>query len=136
MAGIGKSTIARMIAKWLCETEVRNKEDGSTRLSASFFFKEGKRDRGHARLFFTTIASQLKTLDSDLDSLITSATKADPSIKNKALKEQSDKLIMLPLRPAQKPMIITIVVDATNECDECDECDECNDAKLIINLLP
>ncbi|CAH0024458.1 unnamed protein product [Clonostachys rhizophaga] len=130
MAGTGKSTIARTMAKWLRETEVRNTGDGSTRLSASFFFKEGNRNRGHARFFFTTIASQLETLDADLGSLIASAIRADPGIKDKALKVQFNKLIKQPLRDAQKPMIITIVVDAM------DECDECNDAKLIIDLLP
>ncbi|CAI6037889.1 unnamed protein product [Clonostachys chloroleuca] len=124
MAGTGKSTIARTIAKWLREVE-----DGSIRLNTGFFFKKSDRDRGHARLFFANIASQLKTLDSDLGSLIASTINADPSIKNKALREQFDKLIMQPLRAVQKSIIITIVIDAMDECDECD------DAKLIIDLL-
>ncbi|CAG9990335.1 unnamed protein product [Clonostachys byssicola] len=120
MAGTGKSTIARTIAKWLREAGDHNT------LNVNFFFKEGDRDRGHAQLFFTTIAFQLKTLDSDLGSLIDSATKADPGIHHKGLEEQFDKLIMQPLRAVQKSMIITIVVDALDECD---------DGNLIVTLL-
>ncbi|VTO88940.1 unnamed protein product [Fusarium graminearum] len=52
MAGTGKSTIARTVAKrW----------DEQNCLAASFFFKRGGGDRGNLSCFYTTIASQLAT---------------------------------------------------------------------------
>ena len=50
MAGTGKSTIARTVArKWADEK----------RLGASFFFSRGQGDLAHASKFFTTLAYQL-----------------------------------------------------------------------------
>jgi hypothetical protein len=54
MAGTGKSTIARTVARKLNEKEC---------LGASFFFSRGRGDRGHAGMFFTTVTrEQLKPL--------------------------------------------------------------------------
>ncbi|EJT69960.1 hypothetical protein GGTG_12137 [Gaeumannomyces tritici R3-111a-1] len=50
MAGTGKSTISRTVAKKLSAEKVP---------SASFFFKKGEGDRGSAAMFFTTILRQL-----------------------------------------------------------------------------
>ncbi|KAG9639133.1 hypothetical protein KCU64_g13508, partial [Aureobasidium melanogenum] len=50
MAGTGKSTIARTIARRL---------DDSGHLGASFFFTRGGGDVAHAGMFFTSIAKQL-----------------------------------------------------------------------------
>jgi hypothetical protein len=50
MAGTGKSTISRTVAETFAD-----KGD----LGASFFFKRGEGDRGHAGMFMTTIATQL-----------------------------------------------------------------------------
>jgi hypothetical protein len=50
MAGTGKSTISCTVAQ-----NFADKGD----LGASFFFKRGEGDRGHAGLFIATIATQL-----------------------------------------------------------------------------
>ncbi|KAJ2901564.1 hypothetical protein MKZ38_001697 [Zalerion maritima] len=50
MAGTGKSTISRTVARAF---------SGKQRLGGSFFFKRGDGDRGKAAKFFTTIAAQL-----------------------------------------------------------------------------
>src|SRR5258705_13999483 len=50
MAGTGKSTISRTVARELAEEK---------RLAASFFFSRGRADISHAGKFFTTIAAQL-----------------------------------------------------------------------------
>ncbi|KLU92350.1 hypothetical protein MAPG_11296 [Magnaporthiopsis poae ATCC 64411] len=50
MAGTGKSTISRTVAKTLADKKVP---------SASFFFKKGEGDRGRAAMFFPTILAQL-----------------------------------------------------------------------------
>src|ERR1700756_4997800 len=50
MAGTGKSNIARTVAR---ESSKQN------RLGGSFFFSRGGGDRGHARMFFSTLALQL-----------------------------------------------------------------------------
>ena len=50
MAGTGKSTISRTVARHFTDQR---------RLGASFFFSRGQGDLGHAEKFFTTIASQM-----------------------------------------------------------------------------
>jgi Mrp family chromosome partitioning ATPase len=50
MAGTGKSTIARTVARSF---------DDQGQLGASFFFKKGEGERGNAKRFFTTIARDL-----------------------------------------------------------------------------
>jgi hypothetical protein len=52
LAGTGKSTISRTVAKALQKQGL---------LGASFFFKRGDRDRGNAARFFPTIIQQLFT---------------------------------------------------------------------------
>jgi hypothetical protein len=50
MAGTGKSTIARTVARKLAD---------QNRLGASFFFSRGQGYLSHAKKFFTTITLQL-----------------------------------------------------------------------------
>ncbi|KAF7556960.1 hypothetical protein G7Z17_g1028 [Cylindrodendrum hubeiense] len=125
MAGTGKSTISRTIA-WSF------KERGL--LGASFFFKKGEGDRGHARFFFTTILSQLIYWEPTLEQHVGSAIGAELALNGKGLREQFEKLILQPLqsvhRDPDSPLKIVIVIDALDECDR----DE--DIKLIIHLLP
>ncbi len=52
MAGTGKSTVSRTVAQHFHERNL---------LGASFFFKRGEADRGHAARLFTTLAIQLAT---------------------------------------------------------------------------
>jgi len=125
MAGTGKSTISRTVAK-----KFADKGD----LGASFFFKRGEGDRGHAGLFIETIATQLVQKVPSLAPHVQKAIEADPVISGKALKVQFETLVLQPLRKMQtdpqKSSRIVIVIDAL------DECDQEEDIGIIIRLLP
>ena len=109
MAGTGKSTISRTLAKELAERK---------QLGASFFFKEGEGDRGNARRFFSTIAAQLAQLVPALALHMKKALELDPYIGTKAIKEQFEKLIIEPLQAVKHRVkrTIILVVDALDEC--------------------
>ncbi|KAL4816107.1 hypothetical protein BDW67DRAFT_191259 [Aspergillus spinulosporus] len=124
MAGTGKSTLARTVARSL-------RADG--RLAASFFFKRGEASRGSAFRFFTTIASQVASSIPAAAEHIREAVQSIPMIADKGLGIQFFELIVQPLRAlkiqlaAAAPMIL--VVDALNECDDAAH------MKTIIQLL-
>jgi hypothetical protein len=124
MAGTGKSTISRTVAQ-----NFADKGD----LGASFFFKRGEGDRGHAGLFITTIATQLVQKLPSLAPHVQNAIEADPAISRKALKQQFETLVLQPLgklrTDPQKSSRIVIVIDAL------DECDREEDVRIIIRLL-
>jgi NACHT domain len=124
MAGTGKSTISRTVAHNLAD-----KGD----LVASFFFKRGEGDRGHAGLFIATIATQLVQKVPSLAPHVQNAIEADPAISRKALKQQFETLVLQPLGKIrtgpQKSSRIVIVIDAL------DECDREEDIRIIIRLL-
>ena len=124
MAGTGKSTIARTVARLFAD---------EGQLGASFFFKKGEGDRGTAGRFFTTIAKDLMAHEPGLKSGIAKAIDADPGISDKALKEQFDKLILQPLSELRQAppnaLGLVIVIDALDECER----DE--DIKVILQLL-
>ncbi|VUC21069.1 unnamed protein product [Clonostachys rosea] len=123
MAGTGKSTISRSIARSFAETG---------HLGASFFFKWGEADRGSLSKFFTSIAIQLAQREPAVASRIKSAADSDPYISGKAARYQFDKLILQPLRSIAEnweSLPLVIIVDALDECDRDD------DIKLLINLL-
>lgn len=77
MAGTGKSTISRTIAQ---------KFDDKGDLGATFFFKRGGGDRGHAGMFIKTIVTQLVRKVPPFIPHVQKAIKDDPSISRKALK--------------------------------------------------
>src|SRR5579862_2444811 len=87
MAGTGKSTIARTIARSFARQD---------QLGASFFFKKGEGERGNATRFFTTIARDLIDRVPGLISGIAEALDADPGISERLLKDQFEKLILYP----------------------------------------
>jgi hypothetical protein len=124
MAGTGKSTISRTIARSLSETG---------RLGASFFFKRGETNRGSISKFVPTIARQLATNQSVLEPYIHEAVLHEPTITSKAIRVQFERLIMEPLsrcsKDFHKETPIAIVVDALDECE--------SDADIyhIINLF-
>jgi hypothetical protein len=124
MAGTGKSTISRTVAQKLSD-----KGD----LGASFFFKRGEGDRGHARLLFATIATQLVQKLPSLAQHVQNAIEADPAICTKTLKQQFVTLVLQPLGKLhpdpQELSRMVIVVDALDECDRED------DVRIIIRLL-
>ncbi|KAA8644431.1 ATP-binding protein [Aspergillus tanneri] len=108
MAGTGKSTIARTVAKSF-------KEKGQ--LGASFFFKRGEADRDNAKRLISTIIRQLVTTHRELEPLVLKAIKDNPNIPAKSLREQFDKLLLQPLlgiNPNQSTIIV-IVIDALDD---------------------
>ncbi|KAI1009512.1 hypothetical protein LB504_003127 [Fusarium proliferatum] len=112
MAGTGKSTISRTIARSLSETGT---------LGASFFFKRGETHRGNISKFVTTIARQLATNQSALEPYIHEAVLQEPTITSKAIRVQFERLIVEPLTRCSNDnhceTPIAIVVDALDECE-------------------
>jgi hypothetical protein len=125
MAGTGKSTVSRTVARSLKDTN---------HLGASFFFKRGEGDRGNAKKFFPTLTRQLILRISELCSGVQKALDQDPDIASKSLKEQFEKLLLQPLlnlnQLAGQPQNTVIVIDAL------DECEHDQDIRIIIRLLP
>ncbi|KAJ5496975.1 hypothetical protein N7463_008962 [Penicillium fimorum] len=125
MAGTGKSTISRTIARSLKD---------SNNLGASFFFKRGEGDRGNAKKFFPILTRQLMLRISGLRASVQKAFDNDPNIASKSLREQFEKLLLQPLlnldQLGRQPQTAVMVIDAL------DECDHDQDIRNIIRLLP
>jgi hypothetical protein len=125
MAGTGKSTISRTVAKSLRKAQL---------LGASFFFKRGHWDRGNATRLFPTITRQLAARVPQLVPGILNALDDDPDTTSKSLKEQFDKLLFQPLMSLQSASshspTMVLVIDALDECER----DE--DIRIILQLLP
>ncbi|GMG38722.1 unnamed protein product [Aspergillus oryzae] len=124
MAGTGKSTISRTVAR-----SAKNRNH----LGASFFFKRGEADRGNAKKFFPTLTRQLMLWKPELRPGVQKALDNDPDIASKSLREQFEKLLLQPLlsldQRDQLPRAV-IVIDAL------DECEHDQDVQNIIRLLP
>ena len=71
MAGTGKSTIARTLAKEL---------HGKGILGASFFFARGGGDVAHTGMLFTSIAWQLARVSQELKKLVCEVIKDTPNL--------------------------------------------------------
>lgn len=121
MAGTGKSTIARTIAKSCSERG---------QLGASFFFSRTDNDRANATLFISTIAKQLMSYNQQLAIAILSAIKHDSDITTKNLNTQASSLIFKPLEKVvfEQGKAFVIVLDAVDECNE-------DDLELILEFL-
>lgn len=124
MAGTGKSTIARTIA--------RSRID-SADLAATFFFKRGESERRNLRYFMTTLAHQIAACVPNAGALIKAALDDDSTIGGKDVETQFDRLIKQPLlkilESGTTPKRLVLVVDALDECDQ----DE--DIGLLIRIL-
>jgi hypothetical protein len=123
LAGTGKSTIARTVAR-------KYFEDGQ--LGASFFFSRGGGDVGHAGKFFTTIALQLSTRSPPLQQYICDALRKNGNIATQSLSDQWRQLILGPLSKLSTdsyPPFWILVIDAL------DECDNDKDIRVILQLL-
>jgi hypothetical protein len=123
MAGTGKSTIARTVARTIAL---------KGQLGASFFFSRGGGDLGNARKVFTTLAFQLLNISSDLKRYIYEAVKQHPDIAAKTLRDQWKQLILRPLsklkaHSVRSPLIFVL--------DALDECDGDMDVRQILQLL-
>lgn len=79
MAGTGKSTIARTIARNLTEQK---------RLAASFFFSRGQGDLSHTGKLFSTIARQLAATSQMLKDYICEAIAEHDNISRKSMRDQ------------------------------------------------
>jgi len=121
MAGTGKSTISRTIARELA---------GKKKLAASFFFTRGRKDVSHAGMFFTTIAAQLAISLPVLRTSISDAIDNNVHIFEQGPREQWNQLILHPLKNAPTQSIQLVVV-----IDALDECDSMQDIQLILLLL-
>jgi hypothetical protein len=125
MAGTGKSTISRTVAKAFSQADS---------LGASFFFKRGEGDRGNAMKLFPTIARQLAMKVPRLMPNIQKAVRNNPGIAAQAMKEQFDKLLLQPLlslKQSDLPIQTQVIV-----IDALDECEGDSDVRLILQLLP
>ncbi|KAJ5708639.1 WD domain-containing protein [Penicillium malachiteum] len=125
MAGTGKSTISRTVARSFKNTN---------HLGASFFFKRSERDQRNAKKFFPTIIRQLMLRIPELRSSVQEALHDDPYVASKSLKEQFEKLLLQPLlnvdQVGRQPQTAVFVIDAL------DECEHDQDIRTIIQLLP
>ncbi|KAJ6496824.1 hypothetical protein DFH09DRAFT_945806, partial [Mycena vulgaris] len=107
-AGSGKSTIAQSFFQKL-------EEEG--RLGASFFFKRGHSSRGHAKRLFATIAYQLALRLPDFDRHISQSMESDPSLVDKSISIQLQKLIVEPCRQSTFTRPLIVVIDGLDECE-------------------
>lgn len=111
IAGTGKSTIARTIAR-------RYYDRGN--LGASFFFSKGGGDLSNANVLVTTLARQLANRVPSVKPHICDAIRAQEDILGQSLRDQWNHLIIGPLsklKSSSSPSIIVLVIDALDECD-------------------
>lgn len=122
MAGTGKSTIARTVARRYYEQQ---------RLAASFFFSKDGGDVGHAGLFVTSIAVQLAQNVPASRQYIRDAVAERSDIASQSLRDQWHHLVLRPLSKlhVREPSSHSLIVDAL------DECDDHNNIRLIVQLL-
>jgi hypothetical protein len=123
LAGTGKSTIARTIAREYYERG---------RLGASFFFSRGGGDASHAGKFFTSIAVHLASRSPSIKRYICEAIAERSDIPSQSLRDQWHQLVLRPLSKLNGSSFqcsLVLVVDAL------DECEGENDIRIIVQLL-
>ncbi|KAL2046201.1 hypothetical protein N7G274_001648 [Stereocaulon virgatum] len=122
LAGTGKSTIARTVAR---------EHSDQKRLGASFFFSRGGGDVSHARKFVTTIAVPLADNVPSLKPHICHTIANRSNIASLSLQDQWRQLILSPLSKLEGNLYqpYTLVIDAL------DECENRNEVQIILTLL-
>jgi NACHT domain len=123
LAGTGKSTIARTIARKYYEEE---------RLGASFFFSRGGGDASHAGKFFTSIAVHLASKSPSIKRYISQVIAEHSDIASQSLHDQWRQLVLRPLSKLNSSFhqySLVLVVDALDECEGED------DIRIIVQLL-
>jgi hypothetical protein len=110
LAGTGKSTIARTVAR---------QSYGEGHLGASFFFSRGSGDVGTAEKFVTSIAQQLASHSSILREYIYESLHQYRDIANRSLHDQWHQLILQPFSKLKHKsrLLFVFVIDALDECD-------------------
>lgn len=112
LAGMGKSTIARTLAKTF---------DAKGILGGTFFCSRGGGDAGRARRLMTTLASQMARMIPSIKPHIGQAIAEHKYIVEESLRDQWEQLIIEPLsklrRSELRPDTIVLVIDALDECD-------------------
>ncbi|KAI9040412.1 WD40 repeat domain-containing protein [Aspergillus affinis] len=111
MAGTGKSTVSRTVARWL---------DDEGLLGGSFFFKKGGTDREDARRLFTTLTKQMMERLSRLQQPVKKVIRDLRDIGSRNPQEQFNELLFKPLKSLdlglRTPLILVVVIDALDEC--------------------
>lgn len=123
MAGTGKSTVARTVARTCLDRGI---------LGASFFFSRGGGEVSRADKLFTTISWQLATNISQTTEPIAKVLSEQETIASQSLHDQWDRLILKPLSSLNgrtDPSKVVIVIDAL------DECDSERDIQVMLKLL-
>jgi len=123
LAGTGKSTIARTVAR---------KYFKEKRLGASFFFSRGGGDVGHAGKFCTTVAVQLAEHIPTLRRHVCDAITDRSNIVSLSLEDQWRQLVFNPLSKLDGngcSSSYVLVIDAL------DECDDDKNIRIILQLL-
>ncbi|RYN18368.1 hypothetical protein AA0113_g9767 [Alternaria arborescens] len=125
LAGTGKSTVARTVARSYHEEQ---------RLAASFFFSRSSDDVSYAGNLVTSIAVDIANNVPVLRQYISDAVVERTDIASRSLRDQWHHLVLAPLSklgesdyPLTAPLVL--VVDAL------DECDSDIDIKIILQLL-
>lgn len=109
LAGTGKSTIARTVARRYYKQK---------RLGASFFFSRGGEDVSHAGKFFTSLAVQLAKTIPSLQNHICDTIVGQSDIASLSLSDQWCQLVLGPLSRLEKShQPYVLVIDALDECD-------------------
>ncbi|KAJ7465918.1 hypothetical protein FB451DRAFT_418073 [Mycena latifolia] len=107
-AGAGKSAIAQS----LC-----HKLESRGRFAGSFFFKRGHASRGNPLKLFPTLAYQLALLLPGIRRAIVESMENDPSIVNRSLSVQLQKLIIEPCRDSIPSRSLVFIIDGLDECE-------------------
>ncbi|KAF9767226.1 hypothetical protein IL306_000228 [Fusarium sp. DS 682] len=123
IAGTGKSTIARTIARIYYD---------QGHLGGSFFFSKGGGELSKANKLATTLAGQLAAGMSEPRRHISEAIAKQEDIMEHSFRDQWKQLIIdplskIPVHSAEAPILIVI--------DALDECDNENDIRAIIKIL-
>jgi hypothetical protein len=123
MAGTGKSTITRTVARKYSE---------QSRLAASFFFSRDAKDAHDSEKLFSTLARQLGNVSPALCRYICEAISNYKEIATPTLRDQWTQLILRPLSKVGgellKHSLITMI-------DVLDECEGDDNIRLLLRLL-
>lgn len=118
-AGAGKSAIAQSVSDMYKE----NKQ-----LAASFFFSRTVPGRNNTKNLFPTITYQLASAIPSLSKIIEGIIEGDPSIFEKSIQIQLERLIVEPLQQLEPDILATMVIII-------DGLDECGGEKTQVSLL-